>query len=127
MISAVIIDDELHSLETLSWKINEYCEGVQVLATFSDPTIGLAYLESNEVDLLFLDIEMPVLSGFDVLQKISNVNFDVIFTTAYDEYGIKAIKYSALDYLLKPIDSEELQNAIAKYRDKKHQSIYTMV
>ena len=123
MISAVIIDDELHSLETLSWKINEYCEGVQVLATFSDPTIGLAYLESNEVDLLFLDIEMPVLSGFDVLQKISNVNFDVIFTTAYDEYGIKAIKYSALDYLLKPIDSEELQNAIAKYRDKKHQSI----
>ncbi len=123
MITAIIIDDEEHSIETLVWKLKNYCPDVKVAATFNNPVDGLAYIEANPIDLLFLDIEMPILSGFDLLQKVGKINFDVIFTTAYDEYGIRAIKYSALDYLLKPIEIEELVAAVQKCQDKKHQSI----
>ena len=123
MITAIIIDDEEHSIETLEWKLKNYCPSVRIAAAFTDPVQGLDYIESNPIDLLFLDIEMPVLTGFDLLQKVSKINFDVIFTTAYDEYGIRAIKYSALDYLLKPIEVEELELAVQKCQNKKHQSI----
>ncbi|GJM33838.1 MAG: DNA-binding response regulator [Saprospiraceae bacterium] len=118
MINAVIIDDEHHAIETLIWKIENYTEGISLQATFIDPVEGFEYLKNNTIDLLFLDIEMPGLNGFELLQKLESIKFDVIFTTAYDEYGIKAIKYSALDYLLKPVQEEELQAAIAKYKHK---------
>ncbi len=123
MIKALIIDDEEHSIETLEWKINNYCEAVDVVASFSSPIEGLKYINSNAIDLLFLDIEMPLLSGFDLLHQVRKINFDVIFTTAYDEYGIKAIKFSALDYLLKPVEIEELKAAVLKCHEKKFQSI----
>ena len=116
MIKAVIIDDEVHSIETLIWKLDNFTEGVEVVGQFTDPVKGLQFLQSNSIDLLFLDIEMPSLTGFDLLQKLGTVNFDVIFITAYDEYGIKAIKYSALDYLLKPVQEDELKTAIEKFR-----------
>ncbi len=119
VIKAVIIDDEDHSIETLEWKIRNYCSDIEILGTFSSPMEGLDFVNSNQIDLLFLDIEMPLLSGFDLLQKIENISFDVIFTTAYDEYGIRAIKFSALDYLLKPVEIQELENAVEKCRSKK--------
>ena len=120
MIKAVIIDDELHSIETLMWKIEHFTEGVEIVQTFSDPQEGLAYLNMHSIDLLFLDIEMPLLSGFELLERLNQIKFDVIFTTAYDEYGIKAIKFSALDYLLKPVQEEELKKAVEKFKQKKH-------
>jgi len=118
MIRAIIIDDEPNSVETLQWKIENFCPQVSVMETFSDPVKGLEYLRGNEIDLLFLDIEMPNLSGFDVLEAIDGIQFDVIFTTAYDQYGIQAVKFSALDYLLKPVRNKELIEAVERYANK---------
>ena len=128
LIEAIIIDDEHDSIETLSWKLENYCSEVLVKEKFTDSRAGLEYLRSNEVDLVFLDIEMPKLNGFDILQELGNLSFEVIFVTAYDEFGIKAIKFSALDYLLKPVQITELQSAIQKlierrpFRTGDHQS-----
>lgn len=118
MIRAIIIDDEMDSIETLSWKIENYCTDIQVIQHFQDPVAGLEFLKNNEIDLLFLDIEMPKLNGFDILQALDNISFEVIFTTAYDDFGIQAVKFSALDYLLKPVQVNELQGAIEKYKSK---------
>lgn len=118
MTTAVIIDDERHSVETLAWKLEKHCPAVKVINTFTDPVEGLEFLQENQPDLLFLDIEMPRLNGFELLKQIVPIPFDVIFTTAYDEFGVKAIKFSALDYLLKPIQVDELQTAIEKHREK---------
>jgi len=118
MINSVIIDDEVHSVETLKWKLERFCPDVNLKASFTDPTEGLDYLKKDKPNLLFLDIEMPKLNGFGVLEKLGNVDFDVIFTTAYDEFGIRAIKFSALDYLLKPIQRNELIEAIEKFKGK---------
>lgn len=118
MIKAVVIDDEKHSIETLKWKLENYCPEVEIIASFSDPVKGLEYLKSNSPDLLFLDIEMPMLNGFDILEELGEIAFDVIFTTAYDDFGIQAIKFSALDYLLKPIQNQELKKAIEKFANR---------
>lgn len=118
MIRAIILDDEHNSVETLQWKIENFCPEVKVVETFNDPIRGLEWLRGNEVDLVFLDIEMPNLSGFDVLEAIETVTFDVIFTTAYDQYGIQAVKFSALDYLLKPVRNKELIDAVERYANK---------
>jgi two-component system, LytTR family, response regulator len=119
MIKAVIIDDEQDSIDTLVWKLENYCPEVQVVATFDNPSEGIDYLKSNESHLLFLDIEMPLLSGFDVLEELGTaMAFEIVFTTAYDNFGIQAIKMNALDYLLKPIQNKELKDAIKKYKNK---------
>ncbi len=118
MIRAIIIDDEPNSVETLQWKIENFCPQVNVVETFSDPVKALEYLRANAIDLLFLDIEMPNLSGFDVLEALGSIQFDVIFTTAYDQYGIQAVKFSALDYLLKPIRNKELIEAVERHMNK---------
>ena len=121
MIRAIIIDDEQNSIETLRWKIENFCPQVQIQETFNDPVKGLEWLKSNEIDLLFLDIEMPNLSGFDVLEALSDIKFDVIFTTAYDQYGIQAVKFSALDYLLKPVRNKELIEAVERFSNSGQQ------
>ncbi len=119
MIRAVIIDDEQHSIETLKWKLENYCGNVQVVAAFDSPSEGIRYLKSNATDILFLDIEMPLLNGFDVLEELGrDVPFDIIFTTAYDNFGIQAVKFSALDYLLKPVQNKDLKEAIDKHVKK---------
>ena len=118
MINAVIIDDEIDSIETLQWKLENYCPQVKIKASFNDPVKGLNYLKNNATDILFLDIQMPKLNGFDVLQALDDISFDVIFTTAYDDFGIQAVKFSALDYLLKPVQVSELEKAIEKYVQK---------
>jgi two-component system LytT family response regulator len=119
MIKAVIIDDEKDSIETLKWKLENYCPDVSIVASFEKPAEGVGYLRQNPPDLLFLDIEMPMLTGFDVLEELGrDIPFDIIFITAYDNFGIQAVKFSALDYLLKPVQNKELKEAIDKHLKK---------
>ena len=123
MIKAVIIDDESPSIVTLRWKLENYCPNVEVVASFEDPREGLEFLKKSPPDLLFLDIEMPMLNGFDVLEELGrDVPFSIIFTTAYENFGIRAIKFSALDYLLKPVHNKELVEAVEKHLQKNNQS-----
>ncbi len=124
MIKAVIIDDEQHSIETLRWKLENYCPDVEVAAAFDNPAEGVQYLRKNACDILFLDIEMPRLNGFDVLEELgAPLAFDVVFTTAYDNFGIQAIKFSALDYLLKPVQNKELKEAVDKHLRKTQRTL----
>src|SRR4030095_5112095 len=101
MIRAVIIDDEMHCIKTLSLLLKEYCPGVQVVDKCDDSQTGLDSLRKHKPDLVFLDIEMPRMNGFEMLEQFSVIPFAVIFTTGYDQYAIKAFRFSALDYLLK--------------------------
>ena len=123
-LNAVIVEDEYHSRQALKNLIQEYCPSIHVIGMATGVNEGLALLEVNDPDLVFLDIEMPHESGFDLLTKAKSLNFEVIFTTAYRHYAIKAIKFSAIDYLLKPIDPEELQIAIQKVVVKRQEIWY---
>jgi two-component system LytT family response regulator len=111
---AVIIDDEQHCITTLTWSLNQYCKDVEVIGYAHNGVEGAQLIRQLNPNLVFLDIEMPILSGIDMLMKFNDIPFKVIFTTAYDKYAIKAIKLNALDFLLKPIDKDELIFAIAK-------------
>jgi two-component system, LytTR family, response regulator len=121
MVNAILIDDEKHCLETLRMLLNRYCKDVHIIEECSSPKKGLEAIAKHRPDLVFLDIEMPVMNGFDLLQQLPEIPFAVIFTTSYDQYAIKAIKFSALDYLLKPIDPEELITAVSKVSARKQQ------
>ncbi len=114
MIKAILIDDEIHCLKTLSLLLEEYCPEVQILDKCTDAEAGLQAIEKHKPGLVFLDIEMPRMNGFEMLEHFSQIPFAVIFTTAYDQYAIKALHFSALDYLLKPIDHEELKRSVQK-------------
>lgn len=119
MIRAVIIEDEAESRELLTALVTKNCEGVTVVDTAGNVEAGVEAIKKHSPDLIFLDISMPDGTGFDLLGKVANMKFDIIFTTATDRYALKAIKYSALDYMLKPIDVEELKVAVEKVKDKK--------
>ena len=112
--NAIIIDDEINAIEILELQLQKHCPEVNVVATFNKPKEAMLKLASLKFDLLFLDIEMPHLNGFDLLEKIEPKNFKIIFTTAYDKFAIKAFKFNAVDYLLKPIDIEDLKQSIQK-------------
>ncbi len=112
MIQSIIIDDEPSSRKTLSLMLNRHKDDIDLVDICESPLKGIESIAKYQPELVFLDIEMPVMNGFEMLKQIENINFDVIFTTAYDQYAINAIRYSALDYLLKPISSEDLFNAI---------------
>jgi two-component system, LytTR family, response regulator len=117
--NCIIIDDEKHCINTLTNLLENYFPEVTILATCNESPKAYELIQKLKPDFIFLDIEMPFLNGFDLLSKFESLYFDVIFTTAYDSYAIKAIKYSALDYLLKPVDKEDLSFAIEKIRSKK--------
>ena len=121
-VKALIIDDEITAVKTLSLMIRHYIPGIKNLKTTTDAYEGLHLLKSFEPHLLFIDIQMPVMSGFELLKQVPQVNFSIIFTTAHDEYAIDAIRFSALDYLLKPIDADELQNAFNRFLEKQNSS-----
>lgn len=116
--TAIIVDDELHCREVLRILLDMYCPDVVVLAECEDGFSALNAIEKFQPDIVFMDIEMPGMNAFDTLNTLENVNFHIVFTTAYDQYAIKAIKFSALDYLLKPIDADELMEAITKAKQK---------
>jgi len=112
MIRSILVDDEIHCLDTLSILIQDYCAHVEVVERCMSAKQCLAAIQKHEPALVFLDIEMPNMNGFELLEHFSSIPFAVIFTTSYDQYAIKAIRFSALDYLLKPIDPKELIIAV---------------
>lgn len=114
MKTAIIIDDELKGRIALSQKLHDYCSDVRLIGEAESGEEGIKLIEKLKPEIVFLDIEMPRMNGFDMLLQLQQKNFDLIFTTAYDQYAIKAIKYAAFDYLLKPIDIEELKLAVSK-------------
>jgi two-component system LytT family response regulator len=111
----VIIDDEINSISAIEKLLERYCPQLEVIQTFTDSREGLKFVLSNSLDLLFLDIQMPFLNGVDLIKKIPDPNFEIIFCTAYDQYAIDAIKLSAIDYLLKPVDPENLIDAVNRF------------
>ncbi|MBW8242915.1 LytTR family DNA-binding domain-containing protein [Muricauda oceani] len=124
ILKAVIIEDEKHSRETLKSMLEEFCKEVQVIAMAGSVDEAVKVLSIYSPDIVFLDIELQSGVGFDVLNQIKDPNFEVVFTTAFEKYAIKAIKFSSLDYLLKPIDLDELQQAVEKARNRMDTNVY---
>lgn len=119
MIKAMIVDDEQSSIDLLQWLIGQYCPDITAIATARNVPDAVSLIASFKPDLLFLDIQMPHQSGFDLLTNVDKWDFEVIFTTAYNEFAIQAIRFSALDYLLKPIDEAELKKAMERFKAKR--------
>lgn len=116
---AVIIDDEPYSIDVLRMLLQSECADViRIAGTTTESTQGIQLLNTLQPDVVFLDIEMPRLNGFQLLDGVQNLYFHLIFTTAYDKYAVKAFRYSALDYLMKPINAKELKEAIARLPDR---------
>lgn len=113
---AIIIDDEKHCREGLAILLKKYCPQVELLDNFGEPKAALKFIEEQKPELVFLDIEMPEMNGFELLESCEERNFEVVFTTAYNEYAIKAIRHSALDYLLKPVNKNELMEAVERVK-----------
>ncbi len=118
MIKSVIIDDELKSRESLQILLQDFIGNVEVAALCQNVAEGIEAIHTHQPDVIFLDIQMQRETGFDLLAKISPIQFEVIFTTAHSEYAIKAFRFSAIDYLLKPIDIEELRRSVEKVEKK---------
>lgn len=110
----IIVDDEVTSSQVLEQLINEYIPEIKVIATCNKAKDAIESIMLEKPDLVFLDIELPEMTGVEILEHIQQIEFDVIFTTAYSQYGLKAIKYSAIDYLLKPIAVDELKKAFER-------------
>lgn len=115
---AIIVDDELSSGETLKSLLLEFCKDVEVKAVCQDIASAIVAVTKFKPDVVFLDINMKGENGFDLLEKINPINFEIVFATAYSEYAIKALKFSAIDYLLKPIDIDDLRGAVEKVRTR---------
>ena len=114
MINAIIADDEQYCCKTLAALLNRYCPEINVVATCTNGIDTLKAIRQFSPDLVFLDVEMPKMNGFEMLEQLSAINFHLIFVTSYDGYALKAIRFSAIDYLLKPVDREELRKAVQK-------------
>lgn len=119
MVKAIVIDDEPRSIKTLKNLLRDYCPSVKVIDTAQSVNEGVRILKNQKPDILFLDIAMPDGNGFDLLEQVNHKAFEVIFTTAFDQYAIKAFDFSAMNYLLKPINPEELQKVLKQYESLK--------
>lgn len=117
-LKAIIVDDEQHSLKTTELLVKKNCDEIEIIGIAENPEKGIELIDTLQPDLVFLDIAMPRMNGFEMLQHLTYKEFEVIFTTAYDEYAIKAFKVSAIDYLLKPIDKKGLIEAVKKVKSK---------
>ena len=115
----MIVDDEQSSIDLLQWLANQYCPDITAIQTARSVKDAIPIIHSFKPDIVFLDIQMPHQSGFDLLTTIDPWNFEVIFTTAFNEFAIQAIRFSALDYLLKPIDEIELKKAVERFKAKR--------
>ncbi len=114
ILKAILVDDEQNNLVNLEQLLKEYCPGVEVIATASDAAMGRNAILQHHPDLVFLDIQMPGKSGFDLLRELHQYDFEVIFVTAFDQYAIQAVRFAAVDYLLKPVSIDELQGAVSR-------------
>ena len=118
MLKAAILDDEIRGSKLLSQKLDSFKDELQVVGIFNEPAKALHAISELKPDVLFLDVEMPGMNGFQFLERLGSFDFEVIFTTAYDSYTLDALRLSAVDYLLKPIDEEELKAAITRLRKR---------
>lgn len=130
MLKAIIVEDEPISRQILAGYLERYCPDVTLVAEADEVQSGVAAIRKHQPDILFLDVEMPKGNGFDLLEQIGEINFETIFVTAYSNYAIKALNYSAAYYILKPVSIEDLVAAVEKIRQKKQKnqhSIHTKV
>ncbi len=118
MINAIIVDDEINCVDVLRVMLNTSCPYVKIIGTAHDVDEAYELISTKKPDLVYLDIELISGTAFDLLQKFKEITFDIIFTTAYNHYALKAIKFNCLQYILKPIDREELVEATKRYKDK---------
>ncbi|MDO5656281.1 MAG: LytTR family DNA-binding domain-containing protein [Flavobacteriaceae bacterium] len=125
--NAIIIDDEINAIKSLRWEIEHYVPEINIVKTFESVKEAIEYLNKNQERILvFLDIEMPEMNGFDFLHLFPERHFEVIFTTAFSEFALDAIKTEALDYLLKPIDSDDLIKAVEKLKKRNHSADFSL-
>ena len=115
---AILIDDEPDCIKLLALQLKMYCPQVQVTAACTDSNEGMQKIKDLQPDIVFLDIEMPVMNGFQLLESMGDIRFHIVFVTAYDKFAVKAFRFSALDYLLKPIDAKDLVAAVEKANKK---------
>jgi two-component system LytT family response regulator len=118
MIRVILVDDEPQSSKALDIKLRELADDIEVVGIFNHPDKAISAIRKIKPDLVFLDIEMPGMNGFQLLEKLEEFDFEVIFVTAYNEYMLNALHVSALDYLLKPVEAEELNNALSRFRKR---------
>ncbi len=118
MIKAILIDDERNSLEMLEWLLKTYCPEVHILAMCQSGEEGIQAIRQFSPQVVFMDIEMPKMNGFEMLEQIKDIRFEIVFTTAYDTFAVKAFRYAALNYLLKPIDADDLKATVNRLLDK---------
>lgn len=114
MLKAIIVDDEDKAIKSLVWELSNFDKQIEVIKTFNKPEKALDYIANNKIDCLFLDIEMPTMDGFKFIEKLTKRDFSIIITTAYNEYAVEALKKEAIDYLLKPVDSDDLKECLNK-------------
>src|SRR5687767_10777599 len=117
MLRCILIDDEKNALEMMEWLLKTYCPEVEIVAMCNSSEQGVDEINKLRPDIVFLDIEMPNMNGFAMLEKFDKLFFDVVFCTAYDQFAIKAFKYSALNYLLKPVDPDDLKATIRRIEE----------
>ncbi len=122
-LKAIVVDDELSSLQNLQQKLTEFCPDIKILATAQKPEDAIVLIKQHKPDVIFLDIEMPRMNGFRMLDEMDTIDFDIIFTTAYNHYAVEAIRISAFDYLTKPIAISDLQHAVERLA--KHRQLHT--
>jgi two-component system LytT family response regulator len=122
-LKAILIDDELSSLQNLQQKLIEFCPDVEIIATAQKPEEAILLIRQHKPDVIFLDIEMPRMNGFRMLDELGEFDFDIIFTTAYNHYAVDAIRISAFDYLMKPVAIKDLQGAVERLA--KHRQLQT--
>src|SRR5688572_14898836 len=115
---AIIIDDEMNCCKALSVLLQRHSPDIEVIAICQNGFEGLNGIQLHSPDIVFLDIQMPEMTGFEMLEKLPAINFHLVFTTSYDQYALKAIRFSAIDYLLKPVDRQELRIAVQKVRQR---------
>jgi len=121
MLRSIIIDDEPQNASTLKNDINTHCVSVEVIAVCHSAKEGIIAIKKEKPDLVFLDIEMPWMNGFEMLEMLDDINFSIVFTTAHDQFAAKAFRLSAVDYLLKPIDANDLKAAVRKAQQRSEQ------
>jgi len=122
MIKAIIVDDELTAIRSLKWEVEKFCRDIEIIESFTNPIEAISAINYLKPDCIFLDIEMPEMDGFQLLSKLEHKNFSLIFTTAFDNYAIRAFKANAIDYLLKPVDTDDLLAAVSKVKTDKEKS-----
>lgn len=119
MIKCILIDDERNALEMMEWLLKTYCPQVEIAALCNSAEQGIDAIQKHKPDVIFLDIEMPKMNGFDMLEKFDKLTFEVVFCTAYDQFAIKAFRYSALNYLLKPVDPDDLKETVQRIEERR--------